>query len=463
MTAPPEKGTLIRGAWVLTSATPAEIRDGAVRVVGETIDAVGTFDDLRRTYPDDEVTGGPHDIVTAGFVNTHGHFSETLVTGIAEQYTLIEWIEAVINRINPWLTEEMAYVGSMLGAMQMLRSGVTVANDMYVCTPLSGPVTPGVSRALDEVGLRGVLSFGAGDRDGISIEAVMDEHEALREATAASRLSRFRVGVGTVGSQSPEMLDRSVAYAHDCGCGVHIHLQEVREEVTAIRTAYGRSPIAHCRHVGLFESPTIAAHCVWVDRHDREILAEDGVSVAHNPVANAILASGVCPVPDLRSRGIAVGLGVDGPASNDSQNFLEVVKTAILLQRVDTLQATAFSAREALAMATIDGARALGMDDEVGSLEVGKAADVVVFNGDSPAVANIHDPYQKVAYCTGPQEIRDVWVAGERSVRDGQITRVDTAEVVARSRELSRELVSRAGLAAYSVLADPAIPPSEEP
>ena len=450
-------GTLIRGAHVLTSAEPSEILDGAVRIVGDRVDAVGTWADLSSRFSHDAVTGGTHDIVTAGFVNTHGHFSEALICGIAEQYTLWEWLQMLVARVNPHVTADMAYIGTQLAGIQMLRSGITTANDMFVCTPRGGPVTPGVVQALDELGLRGEVSFGAGDRvllgEPASAGRLMAEHEALREAAAASRLCRFRVGVNALGAHSDGFLAMGTELAVTSGCGTHIHLQEVREEVTAIRNHHGVTPIAHCERVGMFGAPTLAAHCVWADAGDREILARCGVGVAHNPVANMILASGVCPVPELRRAGIPVGIGVDGPASNDSQNYLESIKSAILVQRLDRLQATALSAREALCMATIEGARALALDGLVGSLEPGKAADVVVFDGGSPALANVHDPYQKIAYCASPADVKDVWVAGSRSVVGGRIVNVDTAEVVARSRELARTLARNAELGNLSLLA----------
>lgn len=444
-------GTLIRGRYVLTSAEPAEILDGAVRVVGEGVDAVGVWADLRARFPEDQAAGDENAIVVPGFVNTHGHFSEALITGIAEQYTLWEWIGAVIGPVAPHLDEDMAYTGTLLAGIQMLRSGITLANDMFVCDPHSGPVTPGVVRALDELGLRGVVSYGAADVRGMSIPRVLEEHGALLEAARGSRLSRFRVGVAGLGAQSDELFAHSVALAGD-GHGTHIHLQEVREEVTAVRTATGRTPIARCAEAGLFAAPGVAAHCVWVDESDRELLADNRVGVAHNPVSNMILASGVCPVPALRRAGVSVGIGVDGPASNDRQDMLEAIKLAVLLQRVDKLQATAMSARDGFAMATIEGARCLGVDGEVGSLEAGKAADVVVFDGDSPALANIHDPFQAVVYCAGPREVSEVWVAGRRSVAGGDVVNVDPAEVAARSRPLAAKLARNAGLGSLSAL-----------
>ncbi len=448
-----ESGTLVRGAHIITSATPEVITDGAVRIVGEMIDDVGTWVELSTRYPGDSVTGGPHDIVTPGFVNTHGHFSEALVAGIAEQYTLWEWIQNVILAINPVLNHEMAYVGTLLSSMQMLRSGITTANDMFVCAPVNGPITPGVVAALDEIGLRGVVSFGASDLGPASIPMVMDEHAALLEAARASRLCRFRVGVAALGSQTDEMFLNTTDLAVNGGHGVHIHLQEIRDEVTATRNLHGVTPIAHCERVGTFNAPTLAAHCVWVDAADRDILAANGVGVAHNPVANMILASGVCPVPELRRLGIDVGMGVDGPASNDSQNYLETMKSAVLLQRIEHLEATALGARDVLRMATIEGAAALELDHIVGSIETGKQADLVVFDGDAPALVNVHDPFQKIAYCSSPTDVKQVWVAGERSVDDGEITNVDQTEVVARSRELARSLVAGAGLSDLSLLA----------
>ncbi len=439
---------------MLTSGDPPEIAGGAVRIVGSVIDTVGHWEDLRVQFPDDAVTGGPLDIVTPGFVNTHGHFSEALVAGIGEQFTLWEWIKAVVHAINPVLTQEMAHVGTLLSGIQMIRSGVTTVNDMFVCAPVSGPVTPGVVRALDEIGLRGIVSFGAGDLGPASTEMAMAEHEALREAAHASRLCRFRVGVAALGAQSDALFTQSTELAATGGFGIHIHLQEVREEVTETRNIHGVTPIAHCERVGAFESPTLAAHCVWVDAADRDILARNEVGVAHNPVSNMILASGVCPVPELRRSGIAIGIGVDGAASNDSQNYLESIKSAILLQRVNRLQATALSARDAFAMATIEGAAALDLDGDIGSLQPGKQADIVVFDGESAALASVHDPYQKVAYCASPMDVKDVWVAGRRSVRDGAVEHIEAAEVIARSRELSRNLVAQAGLGNLSLLMD---------
>lgn len=432
---------------MLTAANPAAISDGAVRILGDRIDAVGVWSELRQQFPNDAVSGGPHDVVTPGFVNTHGHFSEALVTGVAKQCTLWEWIGALVGPVAPHLDDEAAYIGTLIAGIQMLQSGITTANEMFVCDPKPGkPVTPGVVRALDEVGLRGVVSFGAGDVRGVPIPVLLNEHAALAESTAASKLSRFRVGVAALGAQSDALHAATIEFAAAGGHGVHIHLQEIREEVTAIRMRHGVTPITYCARTGLFETPTIAAHCVWVDADDRETLADHQVGVAHNPVSNMILASGVCPVRELRALGVDVGIGVDGAASNDAQNMLEAIKTSVLLQRVNHLQATALSAEEAFEMATIGGARALRLDAELGSLEPGKAADLVVFDGDSAALANIHDPFGAIVYVAGQRDIKDVWVGGTKSLDNGRIVNVDPAEIVERSRPIANRIATAVGL-----------------
>lgn len=441
---------LFRGGWVMA---PTPIADGAVVIAGDTILAVGTYAELSQQYPHAQVRGSAYDLIGPGFVNTHGHFSEGLITGIGSDLTLWEWIHDLITPVRPYFDAERAYSSTMLSAIQMLRSGVTTANDMFVCDPQPDPVTPGVVRALDEIGLRGVLSFGSGDRNPFTtIEREFAEHQALLEATRGSRLQSFRLGVGALGAQSPAMFEETVRFAVDGGHGVHIHVQEIREEVTATYQAYGRTVVGHCAEVGLFNAPVLAAHCVWMDRADREIMAEYGVGVAHNPVANAILASGIAPIAEMHAAGINIGIGVDGAASNDSQDFLQALKTAPMLARVRDLQATALSAKEAYDMATIGGAKALRMESTIGSLEVGKRADLVVFDGEGPTLANIHDPYQALVFVAGSREIREVWVDGRASLLAGEVTNVDPREVAASSREHAVDLVTSAGLGRLSAL-----------
>jgi cytosine/adenosine deaminase-related metal-dependent hydrolase len=300
-----------------------------------------------------------------------------------------------------------------------------------------------------------VVAFGPEDSEEADRPPVADfmaEHEALADRCAASGLVGFRLGVGTVLGQSDQLLAASARAAREHGWAVHTHLAEVREELVEARRRWGRTTVERAADVGLLEVPVVAGHGIWVGQREIALLAGAGVAVVHNPVANMILGSGVCPLAALRGAGIPVGVGTDGAASNDSQNMLEAVKTAALLQKVAHLDPRAATADDVLAMATVEGARALGLDGLVGSLQPGRRADLVRLRGDRPGLANVHDPRQQVVYCASPADVADVWVDGERRVADGQLVGHDLADLVEASRPLAVELATRAGLGGLSRL-----------
>ncbi|MCK9877453.1 amidohydrolase [Frankia sp. Ag45/Mut15] len=439
-------GFVLRARHVLTMGAPGHVRDGAVAVVDGRIAAVGDHDDVRARFADLPVLGDGGGILIPGLVSCHGHFSEGLVTGIGETHTLWEWFVHVVEPIEDALTREMAYVGTLLKATELALSGVTTAADMFCSAPGATPITPGVVTALDEVGLRGDVSFGPSDLPhDRPLRHILAEHEALAQAAAGSRRTRFRVGLATVPASSDALLDATRSLLAEVP-RLHVHLHEVREEVTASRTSRRASSIEFAADLGLLDAQTVAAHCVWLSDADIALLRRHDVAVAHCPVSNMILASGVCQVPRLLRERVPVGLGVDGAASNDSQNMLETIKAAALLQKVHHQQADIISAPAVLRMATLGGAQALGLADTVGSLEVGKAADLVLLAEASPSMAFVHDPYQAVVYCAGPRDIAGVWVDGERIVADARILTTDIAAVLPRARALASDLATRAGL-----------------
>ncbi len=442
----PSRDFILRARHVLTMGPAGQLRDGAVAIVDGRIAAVDEFTSVRSRFSDLPVIGDGSGIVTPGFVSAHGHFSEGLVTGIGETHTLWEWFVHVVEPIESFLTREMAYVGTLLKASEMALSGVTTVGDMFCAAPGTPAVTPGIVDALDLVGLRGDVSFGPADVPNIrSVDHIVTEHHALAEAAAGSRRTRFRVGLATIPSSSDTLLAATRTLLEDVG-RLHVHLHEVREEVTATRSLRGASAIEFAAGLGLLEAQTVAAHCVWLSDEDIDLLRRHAVTVAHCPVSNMILASGVCQVPRLLREGVPVGLGVDGAASNDSQDMLETIKIAALLQKVHHHQADVLTAPAVLRMATLGGARALGIDNTVGSLEVGKSADLVWFSESSPSMAFVHDPYQAVVYCAGTRDVAGVWVEGERIVADAEILTTDIRAVLPHARELAVELATRAGL-----------------
>ena len=451
-----ERVSVVRGRHVLTMGPAGDLESGAVAFAGGEILAVGPFREVSARFPEAEVTGDDHGVVLPGLVNAHTHLSEALLCGLGEDLTLLEWLDRIVAPAGRHLTREMARVGARLKGAELLLSGATCVNDMFCHTNMGSLASLGVVDGLEEVGLRGVAAFGPEDvaePDRHPVAAFLAEHEALAGRCAASDLVGFRLGVGTVLGQTDELLAASVRAARDHGWGVHTHLAEVREEVIQARLRWGRTSVERAADVGLLEVPVVAGHGIWVTGAEIALLAGARVAVVHNPVANMILGSGVCPLAALRGAGISVGVGTDGAASNDSQNMLEAVKVAALLQKVARLDPRAATAGDVLTMATVEGARALGLDGQVGSLEPGKRADVVRLRGDRPGLANVHDPRQQVVYCTSPADVADVWVDGVRRVTDGQLVDHDLAALVEASRPLAVELARRSGLVGLSRLA----------
>jgi cytosine/adenosine deaminase-related metal-dependent hydrolase len=288
------------------------------------------------------------------------------------------------------------------------------------------------------------------------VPVLLDEHEALRDRVSKSANLSFRLGIGTIQGQSDDLFRESIGLAARNGWKVHTHLAEVREEITEARLRYGTNTLGRGVREGLLDLDVIFAHCIWVNEPDIEILVRHQAAVVHNPLSNMILASGVCPVPRLRAAGIPVALGTDGAASNDSHDMLQVIKCAALVQKLHNLDPLAMTARDAMAMATIEGARSLRLDQRLGSLEVGKQADLVRFTGDGVRLAYVHDPYQQLAFCAGPDDISDVWVAGRHVLADRKLTTYDEAQIIAKARQCSADLVTAAGLQQLSAMARPA-------
>ena len=217
--------------------------------------------------------------------------------------------------------------------------------------------------------------------------------------------------------------------ANRLGLPFVIHAAESRQELEIVRSRYGCRPIEHLYKLGVLDAKTVLAHCVWLDAHEIDMIAESGATVSHNPVSNAKLASGVAPVPALRARGVAVGLGTDSMLSNNAQNLFQEMKFAILLQRAHSLDGSMMSARDALSMATRDGARVLGWQADIGCLQPGKYADLVVLNLEHPLGETPERVISDLVFAAGPQHIQAVMVQGETIYQQGRFTRIDEAEI----------------------------------
>ncbi|MEQ1736160.1 MAG: amidohydrolase [Rhodoglobus sp.] len=442
MSLPGRGDYLVRGEWVLTAGPRGVLRDAAVHIVDGQIRAVGAWTELRVAHPEANVVGDGTGIVAPGFVNTHTHLSEALATGMGSELRLAQWGEHIVGPLGEVLTIEDAREGTALRSIEMLLSGVTTVNDMFVHGNPHEHASVGVVAGLEASGLRGVVSFGAEDLPGgpgtppwASVDRILEEQYALEAAALASELVSFRYGVGTLLGQSDALLEAGTAECHARDWAVHTHLHETREELTSSVERWGRRTAEHADDLGMLGRPLIAGHAVWVTDADIALLAARGTAVAHNPIANMILGSGVAPILALLAAGIPVGIGTDGAASNDSQNMLEAVKMAALLQKVHSIDPSVIDASTVFEMATMGGARALGLDSVIGSLEPGKAADVVLYQG-SVEVSVIHDPIGQLVYGASPRAVSDVFVDGRRLVADHRCVSVDESAQLERVRAL---------------------------
>jgi cytosine/adenosine deaminase-related metal-dependent hydrolase len=450
--------TLVRAGHVLTMGPDGWIRDGAVAISGTAIEAVGPFAGLRGKYPGAEVVGDAHGILIPGLVNAHTHMSEALIPGMAENLSIWVWGSRLLLPVMPHLTREMARVGTLFRGAELIRSGVTTVNDMFCHANPSEFASLGVVDGLDELGLRGVVCFGAEDiawkaAPDFSIGRIVEEHQALAERARAAPRIGFRVGVGTILGQTDALLARSVELALAGGSGIHTHLAEVREEKTEAQLRWGVSTVGRAYAAGVLAAGCIAGHGVWLSRAEMGILAAAKTAIVYNPTANMILASGVCPLGELVSHGIRLALGTDGMASNDSHNMIEAMKLGALLQKVHRMDPEAADARQLLSMATIEGARALGLGEVTGSLEVGKRADLARLDGDSFGAAVVHDPYQQIVYGAGPESVSDVWVDGKRLLSAGRFTTAEPKALVPKVREMAAALARAGRISEFSCLA----------
>lgn len=453
-----ETTILIRGGHVLTMAPRGEIAGGAVAIAGELILDVGTFAELSRKYPAAPVVGDDYGIVIPGLVNAHTHMSEALIPGMAEDLTIWVWATRLLMPVMPHLTQEMARVGAFFRGAELIRSGVTTANDMFCHANPNDFASLGSVDGLEDAGLRGVVAFGAEDiawgaTAPLPVARILEEHHALAERCAASRRIGFRVGIGTLLGQSDALLEASAELARSMKKGIHTHLAEVREEKTAAQIRWGKSTVEHANDIGILAADCVAGHGVWVSPEEIELLAEKKAAILYNPTANMILGSGVCPLAMLSGKGVVLGIGTDGMASNDSHNMIEVLKLGALLQKVHWQNPAVADARQMLKMGTIGGARALRLGNITGSLEPGKRADIVRFDGNSFGAAVVHDPYQQIVYGAGPESVADVWVDGRRLLADGSFVSCDPRSIVPKVRELARALAKAGNLSDLSCLA----------
>ena len=441
-----EADFLIHNALLLTlEPGAAPIPDGYVAIKGSKITAVGSAScpgppckSLPSARQSLNARGG---LVLPGLVNTHAHAAMVWFRGLADDLSLQKWLNNFIFPLElGWLDGDKVYWGALLAGAEMIRGGITTVAESYFYETEA-------RRALGVAGLRAVTAQGVVD---FPAPGVPDPRDNLRVAAAfldsggdcAPERIYSTIFCHSPYTCGPETLQQAKALTRERGLSLFIHLAETRQEVEEVRQQRGCTPAAFLERLGVLDELTVAVHGVWLTPEDQDLLARRQVKVSHCPESNLKLAAGVAPVPDLLARGVTVGLGTDGAASNNNLDLFGEMSLAARLHKVWRHDPTVLPAARTVALATREGARVLGLEEMTGTLSPGKEADLIVVDLDQAHLTPLFDPYSHLVYAARAADVRHVMVAGRWLLRDRELVTLNWPEIAGRIRTGSRDLAA---------------------
>jgi 5-methylthioadenosine/S-adenosylhomocysteine deaminase len=436
---------LVTGGLIVTMDPSRTIYDdGAIAVKGDSIVAVGPRTAIENQYSATQTIDARGKLVMPGFINGHTHVPMTLFRGLHDDVTLDDWLRKYIFPAEAKnVNEEFVRWGTRLAAAEQIRSGVTTFADMYY-------FEDSVAEETKAAGMRGVLGetwldFPAPDNK--TETAMIAYTEKYLQKWQGDPLIHAAVAPHSIYTCSRKTLEDAMGLARKYKAPILIHVAEMKKEWEDSKKQNGASPVLYLQTVGLLGPDVLAAHCIFVDETDRKILAQHNVGCVHNPSSNMMLASGVSPVPEMRTAGVAVGLGTDGPAgSNNDLDLMEEMDLAAKLAKITKNDPLALNAKAVVEMGTIDGARALHMEKEIGSLEARKKADLILIRLDRPNAVPMYDVYAQLAYALKASDVQTVVIGGRVVMRDQILLTVKEAEAVAKAREYKKTIAASLGI-----------------
>jgi 5-methylthioadenosine/S-adenosylhomocysteine deaminase len=380
-------------------------------------------------------------VVMPGLINCHTHLAMTLLRGVADDMELMPWLETKIWPLEKHLNAERVRAGALLGCLEMIKSGTTCFADQYF-------YMEEVARAVEQAGIRGVLSYGiiemgSPERRESEIKAGERLVQTCHGMANGRVLTMF--GPHAPYTCSPECLMRVKELAGRYGVGIHTHIAETRWEVDEITKRYGKAPVEYLDSIGFLGPEVLAAHSIHLAPHGVSIYRNRGVKPVHNPVSNMKIGCGVSPVPELLKAGVPVALGTDGAASNNTLDMFNEMKFAALLNKVHRFSPTIMPAETVLEMATLNGAKALGLEKEIGSIEVGKRADLILVDLKRPHLTPVHNVVSHLVYSAIGADVDTVIVDGEILMQNREVRMLDEVEVMKKAQEISEAMISEAG------------------
>jgi 5-methylthioadenosine/S-adenosylhomocysteine deaminase len=432
------------------------IQKGLVAIKGKVIVDVGSQDQLAGKYEAEETLDATGMAVLPGFINTHTHLFQTIMRSVADDRPLFPWLQ-IVTPIVLNLTKEDVYYSGLVGSLESLRSGVTTILDQHIAAHIP-KLNDEPLKAMKDIGVRGILARSnivAKELDPMNPlieteEGALKDLERMVQTWHKSEDGRLMVwnGMGIPMRASDEFFVKCVELSEKHDIGMTTHLSEVKPQVEGFIKETGMRPFEYFykRIPGFLSPRQIAVHCVWLSPEEINLLAKTGTHVSHNTLSNGYLASGIAPVPEMISQGVNVTLGLDGPASNNGQDMMECLKTTVMLHKASTANATAITSQQVLAMATINGAKAINMEHELGSLEKGKLADVILFNYKLPNMMPIVDLVSQIVYCGKAENIDSVIVNGNLVLKDRKLLTMDETPIVEHTQTLANALMERSDL-----------------
>ena len=422
-----EVDLIIEARWIATMAADfAVLEDHAVIVHDGLIVAVLPSEAAKQAFRATELISLGEQVLLPGLINAHTHAAMSLMRGMADDLPLMTWLE---QRIWPaeqaLVSPQFVQDGSLLACAEMLSGGITCFNDMYFFPQAT-------AAAASQAGMRAnlgllVLDFPsayASDADDY-LQKGFDAHDSWRN----NPLISSSIAPHAPYTVSDRSLEKVITYAEQLSLGLHTHLHETLDEISRSESQYGMRPLARLAKLGLLGPDLLAAHGVHLLDYEMDMLAAYGCHIAHCPSSNLKLASGMAPVVDLLAKGVNVALGTDGAASNNRLDIFSEIRLAALLAKGVSADASALPAMQALAMATINGAKAIGLDEKIGSIEVGKYADLTAVRLDEVLLAPYYDPISHLVYCCGREQVSHTWVAGELRYCNGVYANIEPQEL----------------------------------
>jgi len=423
---------IIKNGTILTLDSKYSIlENGFLCIRGDSIFKIGTGNPT--SFKAEKIIDAEGGLILPGLVNCHTHAAMSLFRGLADDLPLMEWLNNYIFPAESKMDAEFVYTGTLLALAEMIMSGTTTFCDMYL-------FEEEVAKAARKAGVRclvGEVLYDFPSPNYGPVEKGLEYTESLIQKWTNHPIVSIAVEPHSLFTCSPELLTASNELALKYNVPLIIHVAETLTEVAEIKEKYGKTPVKHLDSLGLLGPHLIADHCVHVEDTDIKTMAVHGVNVVHNPESNMKLASGIAPVPEMLSQGLTVGLGTDGCASNNNLDLFSEMDTAAKLHKVNTLDPTVMDALSVLKMATIHGARVLGLQDITGSLEVGKRADVIVIDTHKPHLTPMYNATSHLVYAARGNDVRHSIINGQPVMEDRKLLTLDLAEIIARAREMS--------------------------